>query len=240
MHIIERGTQKEGNGTMHEHETVRLGASQADRAAGVLTRAFDNDPIQRYVIPDEHRRARVAPWTFRVLVRYCLPYGGVYTTPDLGGVACWLPPGIGPTEPWGMLRSGMILAPFRLGPAASVRFARISGYMDAERKRNAPARHWYLVGIGVEPSRQGEGIGGALLKPALDRADADGLSCYLETQTERNVRFYERHGFEVASEGAPGGLRVWTMLRTPRPPAPDPKQEKPRIRRENNHAKEER
>ena len=223
------------------HEAVALDASRVDRAAAVLARAFQDDPVQRYVIPSGNRRARVAPWTFRVLVRYCLPHGGVYTTPDLGGVACWLPPGIGASEPWGMIRSGMILAPLRLGPTASVRFTRISGYMVVERKRNAPAPHWYLVGIGVEPSRQGEGIGGTLLKPALARADADGVPCYLETQTERNVRFYERHGFRVASEGEPGGQRVWTMLRPPRPPATDRTHEEQLFRnKENDLSKEER
>lgn len=168
------------------------------------------------MIPDNNRRARLLRWTCGALVRYCLPHGEVYTTPDLGGVACWLPPGVGTTDIRGMVRSGMVLAPLRLGPAASLRFMGIAAYMDAEREHIVPAPHWYLFAIGVEPPRQGEGIGGALLEPVLARADAIGLSCYLETQTERNVKFYEKHGFTVASVGEPRGLRIWTMLRSPR------------------------
>ncbi len=234
------GTEEQ-NTEVQSHGAVRLDASQKDRAAAVLARAFRDDPIQQYVIPDDDRRARVAPWTFGAAIRYCLPHGGVYAALAIGGVACWLPPGVGAADALGMIRSGKISAPLRLGPAAFLRFMGIASYMTAERKRLVPTPHWYLLAIGVEPSRQGEGIGGALLEPALSRADTDGKLCYLETQTERNVKFYERHGFAVTSVGEPRGLRVWTMLREPRPPAPTEETARTSIRSQrHNDAKEER
>ncbi len=52
----------------------------------------------------------------------------------------------------------------------------------------------------------------------LMRSPLHGLPCCLETQTECNVKFYEKHGFEVASVGEPRGLRVWTMHRSPQGP----------------------
>lgn len=201
------------------HEPVRLETSQVSAASAMLARAFRDDPMMRYVLPDDAQRARLLPWNFSALVRYCLPYGEVLTTPDLGGVACWLPPGGGTKDAWGMIRSGMVLAPLKLGPAAFVRFMGLAAYMDAARERIVPIPHWYLFGIGVEPSRQGEGIGGTLLAPALARADASGLPCYLETQTGRNVEFYEKRGFKVSKASTIRGLRVWSMLRTPRSPA---------------------
>lgn len=204
--------------TSHTQETTRLEDAQVDRAVATLARAFRDDPIQRYVIPDGERRARLRPWLLGALVRYCLPYGEVHATPGLSGVACWMPPGSGMTNLWGMLRSGMALAPLKLGPAALGRFMILSAYMDAVRERVVPVPHWYLSAIGVEPSYQGQGVGGALLGPVLARADADRLPCYLETQSERNVRFYEKHGFEVANAGAIRGLPVWAMLRTPQSP----------------------
>jgi ribosomal protein S18 acetylase RimI-like enzyme len=74
-------------------------------------------------------------------------------------------------------------------------------------------RHWYLWVLGVQPDRQGQGFGGQLMAPILSQADRDGLPCYLETESERNVAFYRKHGFEVAHEGdIPGyGLRLWMM-----------------------------
>ena len=69
--------------------------------------------------------------------------------------------------------------------------------------------------LGVEPDRQGQGIGSALIQPVLGRADAEGLPCYLETTKERNVTFYRRHGFDVVAEGdLPDlGPPFWTMRR---------------------------
>lgn len=52
----------------------------------------------------------------------------------------------------------------------------------------------------------------------LERADAEGRPCYLETQNPQNVAVYGSVGFRVVREGeVPGrGLSVWTLRREPR------------------------
>jgi hypothetical protein len=51
----------------------------------------------------------------------------------------------------------------------------------------------------------------------LDRCDAEHVPAYLETGTERNVSFYERHGFKVRDMiDLPRGPRMWLMWREPR------------------------
>lgn len=202
--------------TRNQVSAVRLRPSQAGQAAGVLARAFGDYPMMRHVFPDDARRARVLPGFLGSVVRYCLPHGKVLTTAGLDGVACWLPPGTSASDPWGMVRSGMILAPARIGPLPFARFLGPERRMEAVRRRTIREPHWYLWAFGVEPGRQGGGIGGALLEPVLARADASGTPCYLETHTERNVRFYERHGFEVAEESEGRGPKAWAMLRAPR------------------------
>lgn len=47
--------------------------------------------------------------------------------------------------------------------------------------------------------------------------DAAGLVASLETDKAINVRFYERFGFETASEQLVLGSPNWFMLRAPRP-----------------------
>ncbi len=70
--------------------------------------------------------------------------------------------------------------------------------------------------LGVDPERQGQGIGGQIIAPVLERADRDGLPCYLETMKERNVAFYQKHGFEVVVDDVfKGELHYWTMKRPP-------------------------
>ena len=61
------------------------------------------------------------------------------------------------------------------------------------------------------------GWGARLMRPVLDRADAEGLPVSLETLREENVAYYRRHGFEVAATLAlpGGGPRCWVMKRPP-------------------------
>jgi ribosomal protein S18 acetylase RimI-like enzyme len=57
--------------------------------------------------------------------------------------------------------------------------------------------HWYLPLI---PLFQSKGCGGALLRFALKRFDAEGRVAYLESTNPRNISLYKRHGFEELGE----------------------------------------
>jgi GNAT superfamily N-acetyltransferase len=51
--------------------------------------------------------------------------------------------------------------------------------------------------IGVEASRQGEGLGAALMRQALLLCDRESRPAYLESTSRRSIPFYERHGFAL-------------------------------------------
>ncbi|MBN2147886.1 MAG: GNAT family N-acetyltransferase [Anaerolineales bacterium] len=199
---------------------VGLMPAQVSQAAQVLNKAFEQDPIYTEIIPDQQERLESMLGLWEGLVDYCLAYGQVYTTPKVGGVACWLLPGNVEMTLWRILRRGMRLprAILRLRPQARQRLRPLLNRMDQERRRLMPGRYWYLLVLGVDPALQGQGIGGKLIAPALQRADAEGVPCYLETQTESNVAFYQRRGFEVMNEDSlPGySFRIWAMARQAR------------------------
>ena len=69
--------------------------------------------------------------------------------------------------------------------------------------------------LGVEPACQGRGLGGALLRPILARADAESVPCYLETFAEQNLAFYARYGFAAVTAGTEpvSGIPFWTLWR---------------------------
>ncbi len=74
--------------------------------------------------------------------------------------------------------------------------------------------HWYLAIIGVDPGRQGYGVGAALLRSRLRRCDQEGLPAYLESSKRGNVPLYQHFGFHVAAtlglpEGAPVVTTMW-------------------------------
>jgi GNAT superfamily N-acetyltransferase len=198
---------------------VRLAADQIEDAGEMLGRAFFDNPMSVYLLPAAATRSRPLTWMFDRTARYGHLFGEVYTTTgSVDGAAIWLPPGSPPISGERVIQAGMGPMSEEMGPDAFGRLMAVKRTWDGLRKRDAPEPHWYLWVLGVDPPRQGQGVGGALLQPVLARADAEGLPCYLETDKGRNVPFYQKHGFEVLVEGdlPDGGLHYWTLKRPPR------------------------
>ena len=200
---------------------VASGSIAVKETAGTLARAFHDDPPSIWLFPDENKRKTAMLGDFTAATRYGLRYGHVYVPGEASdGAAIWLPPGNPLVSTLGMLRVGfreMVFAPARVGFGYLPRFFRMVRQMEELHKRDVPKLHWYLMILGVEPERQGQGVGSALIDPGLARADRDRLPCYLETAKEINVDLYKKHGFEVLREVAIGGdgPPMWTMLRKP-------------------------
>ncbi len=184
--------------------------------AAMLARAFAHDPFFSYLTgdaPERNQRMRDG-WTG--ILRYASArLAHTWTTDDRAGAAIWLPPG----------HRASLLENLRLLPE----MARLTGWrrlrlaadalelLEQRRKAHVPAPHFYLSALGVEPERQGTGIGTALMEPVLERCDRDRLAAYLETAAARNVLLYERAGFEVVEELIlpKTDIRGWLMRRSP-------------------------
>lgn len=194
-----------------------LAWQQADAAGHLLARAFHRYPALTLLFPDERRRAIVTPHVWTAACRYSIHYGEVWVAKGFAGIACWLRPGATHKTLSRELRTGMASLLVHLSPAELIANIRNDLYAGALHARCAPAPHWYLFAIGVEPDCQGEGAGGALLRPMLARADREGVPVYLETHNLGNVDLYRHFGFDVAAEGWIPGSRVsvYGMLRLP-------------------------
>ena len=189
---------------------VSLGADEADRAGAMIARAFHNDPLTMHVFPGGSERARLTPAMFAAFVRYDRLFGRVDRLADFGAVASWQPPGAAAESPACLARAGFGdlpdgVPPERLGAVLAV-VADAVGRLTRER-------HWHLRLLAVEPTRQRGGLGGALLRQGLERANAGGWPVVVETFAEPAASFYRRHGFEPLVEGLdPGsGLRYWAL-----------------------------
>lgn len=181
---------------------VRLAAgSDVAPMAAVLARAFADDPFYRYLAGDApERNERMRAGWIGLLRHSSNGLSDTHTTDDHAGVALWQPPGYsGP----GFVDSLRLLPSVRRLAGGYGRLREVSRAVSAleeRRRHHAPGPHYYLSALGVEPARQGEGIGTALVQPILERATADGVTAYLETATARNVLLYERLGFVVVEE----------------------------------------
>ena len=75
-------------------------------------------------------------------------------------------------------------------------------------------QHWHLGPVGVLPIHQGSGIGSMLMERFCMEVDACRATAYLETDLDKNVRYYERFGFKVVSETKIFDVKNRYMLRT--------------------------
>jgi GNAT superfamily N-acetyltransferase len=188
----------------------RATVEDVHRLKAVLAEAFFEDPVFGWLMPDDtRRRARLRRFFAIELRRLVLPRGRVWTTDDLAGAALSLP-------------SGAWRAPARVtlleGAVFGVHLSRAARFGAAVERRHVREPHYYVRDVGVHPDIQGKGLGGALLRPTLDRCDREGLPAYLEASSERSAALYERLGFRLTRELRIGGsppLRL--MLRPPHP-----------------------
>ncbi len=191
---------------------------QLQSATALLGAAFQQDPANIYIYPNEEERRRWLPVLFGVAVRYAWRYGeltGAQDAERITGVSCWLPPDQPMPAIGRLLRSGVLRAALQPNWRALLRSNRTESYANDAHRRYASQPHWYLWALAVAPAVQGRGIGSALLRSGLERADTTGIPCYLETTNPANVPLYRRFGFIVVNEGdiPDTGVRSWSMLR---------------------------
>jgi ribosomal protein S18 acetylase RimI-like enzyme len=190
--------------------TVRLATRRdAEVVAAMLARAFADDPAFSWIFPDPVARAKRLPRLFRLLLLRDAAAGMALATSGGEAVTLWRAPGRAAVG-WGeMVRQAV---PLLLALGGSVR--RALAVSDAIGAHMPGGDFWYLHVAACEPAAQGRGHGGEAIREGLSRA-AGRLPCYLETATERNVRFYRGLGFAVTIEwDVPGGgPHFWSMLR---------------------------
>ncbi|MDP1736545.1 MAG: GNAT family N-acetyltransferase [Caulobacter sp.] len=172
------------------------GPIERDPVMDILALAFSNDPAVRYLFPTAAGYLASFNRLATAMAGSALAAGTAWVADGGAAAALWLAPGVeGDGEAIGAL----------VGETAPPERLQVLALLGEEMGRFHPEEpHWYLSMIGVDPSRQGQGLGAALLKEGLKRCDADGLPAYLESSSPKNVPLYERHGFEVIGLIRPG------------------------------------
>ncbi len=205
---------------MRQFDVDRMRPDELSGVVAALARAFYDDPLFGFFVPDLVNQAKGLLGFMSGAVNDAAPFGEVWVAHADGKIAAsavWLPPG---AYPRGLRRE--VLTNVRAVPA----FARARGRIRESLKLLAAVDkahheiktpHYYLAVLGSDPLFQRVGAGSAVLEPVLDRCDAEGLPAYLETQKEANIAYYARHRFDlVAKIDNPPCPPIWTLLREPR------------------------
>ena len=179
------------------------------RVVSVQVLAFGSDPIMRWLYPDAQSYLLYYPAFVEAFAGRAFEHSTAYVADDFGGAAMWLPPGI-------HADAAAVRAVWRDTVEGSV-LDEISAVIEEMERHHIDEPHWYLPMIGVDPSRQGKGMGSALLRHALSKCDEASLPAYLEASKPANVPLYERHGFNVVGTIQVGSSPpVFPMLRDAR------------------------
>lgn len=189
--------------------------SDHEAAAECLALAFADDPAWAHLIPGspETRAEKLLDYFTAEIDSLVPDHRELWVAEDGGGAAIW-----GRPSGW-RVPIGKAMREAR--PMAKVFGARLPLAMWTQLRfeRHHPRRpaHWYLHYLGVEPRRQGRGVGGALLAPVHGLCDRDGAPAYLESSTDRSRVLYERNGFDLTGtfEMPVGGPPIREMWRNP-------------------------
>lgn len=191
--------------------------SDIGELAATMSRAFYDDPVMEWILPDAGRRLRQLGRMFTAMTRHHhLAHGGVEVASDgpaIGAAALWDPP-----NRWlETRRAEWAMVPTFLR-VFGLRTAQARGVQEVMKRAHPEEPHWYLAAIGSDPSVRGQGFGQALMRSRLDRCDAEHCPAYLESSKPENVPYYQRFGFSVTGEIAlpDGGPPLWAMWREPR------------------------
>ena len=194
-------------------DVASAGRPDVKELARVLGRAFFDDPVMMWMVPDDARRARALPRVFAAMTRHhFLAAGGVEIARrdgTLGAAALWDPPGRWKQTSWQELR---LLPSCRRATGRQMR--RGQEVTELMKTHHPQEPHWYLGVIGSDPDVRGAGFGQALMRSRLDRCDAEHAPAYLESSKEENVPYYMRFGFDITGEiqlpdGGPVMAQMW-------------------------------
>ncbi|MFX1389808.1 MAG: GNAT family N-acetyltransferase [Promethearchaeota archaeon] len=201
----------------------RLKRNQVKRAAKILARAFENDPLHVAYFPDPSIRVEKNYHLMKFGLRYYMRVGEVYTTSsNFEGFALWQFKKSKEEEQDKPRSLFVDWFSFRLEKAlgeAVEKVYSIYDYILSIQYELVPFPHWYFFIIGVDPNFQGKGYASRLISPMLARIDKEQLGCYLDTNSENNVAIYQHFGFKILKQYQIPGTNVinWSMFRENRP-----------------------
>jgi ribosomal protein S18 acetylase RimI-like enzyme len=184
-------------------------ASDQDQTIATVVLAFTADPMARWSYPDPHQYLKYFPDLVRAVGGKAFEHSAAYYVDGFPGAALWLPPDVHPQENELIALAKRTVSEQNQEAVFSI-FEQMGSYHPAEP-------HWYLPFIGVDPARQGNGYGSALMEYALIRCDRENKLAYLESSNPRNIPLYKRHGFELLGTIQVGSSPpLFPMLRRPR------------------------
>lgn len=194
-----------------DYDLFKITKSDIERSSEVTARAFLDYPMMKHIFSERLTLENVKT-VQRFLISYGVLYGEAYaSSKDMEGVIIY-------TDfkkyNFGLYRSlrcgllSLIKMSGNGGGEIGRRFNEFDRFTLLKHKELIKEPHQYLMLIGVDPEKQGQGFGSKLLLPLLKLAEEKGQPCYTETHGEKNLSIYKKLGFKVVSEDLVPGTDI--------------------------------
>jgi GNAT superfamily N-acetyltransferase len=187
------------------------------KPAETLARAFEFDPGFEWVLPDHTSRRRRLEHVFRSALAHCNRVGGIAEIDGSAAAGIWSTRTTMEIGLFDAVRTGSAALPFRLGVGPMSRLQRHEEEGDGLVRDSVSGDFAYLMALGVDPDRRGEGLGRRVVDLVGAQATSAGHGrLALRTENASNVEMYRHLGFDLMGNGiaATSGLRVWVMARS--------------------------
>lgn len=195
-------------------EIIPLETKHTEDSILIIAAAFNGYPLMNFFFGNTYQRS------IRVIGQYICDRAiiddsillGALVADELQGVILAIPPEANQNKDESALAELDERFARSLPDEALERMNIYSNFKNA----NKPSQpHFYVNMLGVHPRSQGMGIGSQLLGQIhiLSAQHAKPCGVALDTQTEKNVAFYQNLGYQVSSTKNIEDLQHWFMFR---------------------------
>lgn len=192
---------------MNISSLYKLEKKDINKGAEILAKAFYDYPMFKHILGEKHNTENMKT-VLKFFIKYSVLYGEAYAnSSEIEGIILFTDFKDYKFNMIRTLRSGA-LSLAKLGQGAGKRFNEFDGFSLKKHKESIKDSHQYLILVGVDPEKQGQGFGSKLIRPMLKIAEEKGQPCYLETHSYENVAIYKKYGFEVVSEDIVPGTDI--------------------------------
>ncbi|KAI1805672.1 acyl-CoA N-acyltransferase [Daldinia bambusicola] len=210
-------------------------------AVSAIQQAFADDPYNNWIFDKSTFNPRRNAASLSIRCRWGMRNGIFHVAKEEGsdevlGVACWLrPERAGQPQSWHDWIESWRLWFSQLGMnlyygRGGLNVKRYYIWKEAQAEVQSavwtdPRGYYFLNIMVVLPKAQNMGIGRLMMEAVTKQADAEGMSCYLESSRDvPNMQIYGRFGFKFAKElecdDEGTAIKLFAMVREPNATAP--------------------
>lgn len=165
------------------------------KIATILAQSFIDDPCFEFILGENANRFQALNAFFELFVDDVMQRGEVIVAPEEVGACLWYAAEVeifNKQFEQTIVDAVSCISHFA-GEESGKRYEHLVQKMGEKEPKQT---HCEVFFIALKPEARGKGIGQSLLKPVLNYADKNQVSCYLVSSNRRNISFYERHGFD--------------------------------------------